>query len=201
MTDAIDLQSSLTMVRSGMEAFAPIPEEEWRHLLPMLSLEAFPESEYLVRAEELSTHFYFLVYGLVRLYYLTEDGKEFNKNFAVGGALVGSFQGLVLHQPSGYFIQALERTEAIALPIAAMVAGYDRHPCWERIGRRCAEQLALQKEAREKEFLLDSLEVRYTRLLREFPGLLERIPHYHIASYLGVTNVALSRMRKKIRLA
>lgn len=54
-------------------------------------------------------------------------------------------------------------------------------------------------ELREKEFLLDPLEVRYLRLIREHPDLIDRIPQYHIASYLGVTDVALSRMRKKMR--
>jgi CRP-like cAMP-binding protein len=76
---------------------------------------------------------------------------------------------------------------------------YDRHACWERLGRKNAEQLVLIKEAREKELLLDSLEVRYQRFLQEFPGLADRIPQYHIASYLGVTDVALSRIRKKIK--
>ena len=56
----------------------------------------------------------------------------------------------------------------------------------------------LVKEAREKEFLPDSLETRYRRFLKDFPGLADRIPQYHIASYLGVTDVALSRIRRKI---
>jgi hypothetical protein len=79
-----------------------------------------------------------------------------------------------------------------------MNAFYERHPCWERLGRKNAEYMFLFKEAREKELLLDSLEVRYQRFVKNFPGLAQKIPQYHIASYLGVTDVALSRVRKKI---
>jgi CRP-like cAMP-binding protein len=111
----------------------------------------------------------------------------------------GSFQSLVLGEPCGFFIQALERTETIVLPNRVLNEFYDRHPCWERIGRRNAENLALFKEMREKEFLLDSLETRYRRFLKDYPSLTDRIPQYHIASYLGVTDVALSRIRKKIK--
>ena len=85
------------------------------------------------------------------------------------------------------------------LPNQLLYKLYERHACWERLGRKNAENLALVKESREKELLLDSLEIRYRRFLKEFPGLADRIPQYHIASYLGVTDVALSRIRKKIK--
>jgi CRP-like cAMP-binding protein len=111
----------------------------------------------------------------------------------------GSFHSLIRQQPCGFFIQALEKTETIVLPNRVLNEFYDRHACWEQLGRKNAEQLVLIKEAREKELLLDSLEVRYQRFLKEFPGLANRIPQYHIASFLGVTDVALSRIRKKIK--
>jgi CRP-like cAMP-binding protein len=158
----------------------------------------FEKNEYLVRAGEISDSFYFIVKGLVRFFYSTEEGKEFNKNFIMENGFAGSFHSLVLGGACGYFIQALEKTNTIALPNRLLRELYERHPCWERLGRRNAENLALLKEAREKEFLLDSLETRYRRFLVEFPGLEDRISQYHIASFLGVTDVALSRIRRKI---
>ena len=63
-----------------------------------------------------------------------------------------------------------------------------------------AERVAISKQLREGEFLLDSAETRYCRLLEENPRLVERLDQYHIASYLGITDVALSRIRRKIGL-
>ena len=191
--------NGLEQFKHSVEKRVSIPEEEWDYVIPHLSERTFEKNDYLVRAGDVVHNFYFIVTGLVRFFYGTEDGKEFNKHFAMENGFAGSFHSLVLQVPCGFFIQALEKTETILLPNRLLNECYDRHACWERLGRKNAEALLLIKEAREKELLLDSLEVRYRRFLKEFPGLADRIPQYHIASYLGVTDVALSRIRKKIK--
>lgn len=192
-------QKGLEKFKSICVQLASIPETEWADFVPYLSEWTFEKNDYLVRAGEVANNFYFISKGLVRFVYCTEDGKEFNKHFAMENGFAGSFQSLIWHEPCPFFIQALEKTETIILPNRVLNEFYDRHACWERIGRKNTEQLVLIKEAREKELLLDSLEVRYQRFLKEFPGLVDRMPQYHIASYLGVTDVALSRIRKKIK--
>ena len=188
----------LEKFRHTADKVVSIPEAEWEYLVPHLLERTFEKGEYLITAGDVADNFYFIVRGLVRFFYSTEDGKEFNKHFAMENGFAGSFQSLVLHEPCGFFIQALERTDTIVLPNQLLCELYERHSCWERLGRRNAENLALAKEAREKELLLDSLEIRYRRFLKEFPGLADRVAQYHIASYLGVTDVALSRIRRKI---
>jgi CRP-like cAMP-binding protein len=183
-----------------MDSQVSIPESEWAYFVPHLAERRFEKSDYLIRAGDVADNFYFILEGLVRLFYSTEDGKEFNKGFAMENGYAGSFHSLVLQAPCGFSVQALESTQALALPNRLLRELYERHSCWERLGRRNAENLAIVKEAREKELLLDSLETRYRRFLKEYPGLADRIPQYHIASYLGVTDVALSRMRRKINL-
>ena len=184
--------------RHTIERQVSVPEGEWEYLVPHLVECRFQKNDYLVSAGEVAHNFYFIIEGLVRFFYSTEDGKEFNKHFAMENGFAGSFHSLVLHEPCGFFIQALERTNTLVLPNQLLYELYERHSCWERLGRRNAENLVIVKEAREKELLLDSLETRYSRFLKEYPGLADRIPQYHIASYLGVTNVALSRIRRKI---
>ena len=193
------INKGLEQFRKTGEKMASIPQSEWESFIQHLSERTFEKNDFLVSAGEVASNFYFIASGLVRFFYSTEDGKEFNKHFAMENGYAGSFQSLVLGEPCGFFIQALERTETIVLPNRVLNEFYDRHPCWERIGRRNAENLALSKEMREKEFLLDSLETRYRHFLKEYPGLADRIPQYHIASYLGVTDVALSRIRKKLK--
>ena len=192
--------ASLAKFRHSVPSQVSIPETEWEYVAPRLMERGFERNEYLVSAGEVADNFYFIIAGLERFFYITEDGKEFNKNFAMENGFAGSFHSLVLGAPCGYYIQALEKTNTIVLPNGLLRELYERHPCWERLGRRNAENLALVKEAREKELLLDPLETRYCRFMTEFPGLADRIPQYHIASYLGVTDVALSRIRRKINL-
>lgn len=192
-------QKRLEQFKMIVDSLVTVPKSEWEFFIQHLSERTFEKNEYLVRAGDVVKNFYFINKGLVRFFYSTEDGKEFNKHFAMENGFAGSFHSLILHKPCSFFIQALEKTEIIVLPNHILNEFYDRHPSWERLGRKNAEQLALIKEAREKELLLDSLEIRYRRFLKQFPGLADRIPQYHIASYLGVTDVALSRIRKKIK--
>jgi hypothetical protein len=61
------------------------------------------------------------------------------------------------------------------------------------------EALAVKKTSREAGFLLDSAEQRYKSFLEQEPELVRRLPLYHIASFLGITDVALSRIRRRIK--
>jgi CRP-like cAMP-binding protein len=71
-------------------------------------------------------------------------------------------------------------------------------PEWAHFARKAAEYQTLINEEREAEFLIDSAPTRYQHFRQQHPGLEDRIPQYQIASYLGITNVALSRIRKKL---
>ena len=191
-------EKGLKQFRQTITQMADIPEAEWNHVSRQLSEREFKKNQYLIQAGEISKNFYFITRGMVRFFYSTQDGKEFNKHFAMENQFAGSMHSLSLNAPCGFYIQALEKTTTLVLPHKVMQTSYQRHPCWDRLGRKNAEYMFLFKEAREKELLLDSLETRYHRFLKNFPGISERIPQYHIASYLGVTDVALSRIRKNL---
>lgn len=192
--------SGLHRLKCAFNAMAEIPEKEWTYLSARVRLRNFGIEELLYRAGEPVSEFYFIIKGLIRYFYLTPDGKEYNKLFAVENEFVGSFSYKIPNEPCSFYAQALEGTETVALPVGLIVEAFDRHPAWERVGRLVAENMALTKELREKEFLLDPAEIRYRRFMKENPGLAQRIPQYHIASYLGITDVALSRIRKKINM-
>ncbi|WP_303909416.1 Crp/Fnr family transcriptional regulator [Thiohalomonas denitrificans] len=159
----------------------------------------FAKTDYLLRAGESNANLYFVAHGLVRFVYTTEDGREYNKSFAAEGQFVGCMRSILARQPCRFSIQALEETETLALGDAQRTQLWQQYPEWERLGRLLAEQVALKTEAREAEFLLDSTETRYLNFLAAYPRLAKRIPQYHIASYLGITDVALSRIRTRIK--
>ncbi len=190
--------AELAHLRNVTERIGKIPEEEWAFVVKHIYKQRYEESTFLVQAGEQVDSFFFITKGLVRFYYTTESGKEFNKHFAGESGYAGSYISVILGIPCPYSIEALEQTELLVLENRLLQELYNRHPFWERLGRVNAERLAILKEFREKEFLLDSAEVRYRRFLKEFPDLVDRIPQYHIASYLGITDVALSRIRKKM---
>lgn len=187
-------------LKAVFDRMAVIPKSEWAYFQSHLDYQVYTKGDLLIRAGEHIKKFYFILDGIVRFFYLTEEGKDFTKHFALKNDFVGSFSSLVLKTPCRFSVQAQTKTEVFAFPIAIIKEGYMRHPSWERIGRIHAERIAVKKELRECEFLLDSAEMRYRRFLIEYQDVVGRIPQYHIASYLGITDVSLSRIRKKIGL-
>jgi CRP-like cAMP-binding protein len=129
------------------------------------------------------------------LYYRDARGTEWTKAFCLAGTVVAAYSALLRGEPSRLSIQALE-------PSTLLVADFDsyqtltaEHPCWQIVNRKLAEGLFIKKEQRESELLLDDASTRYQNFLDEYPGLEARVKQYHIASYLGITPVSLSRIR------
>ncbi|MCB1760418.1 MAG: Crp/Fnr family transcriptional regulator, partial [Gammaproteobacteria bacterium] len=137
--------------------------------------------------------------GLVRFYYITEDGKEYNKSFSQENQFAGAIQYTFQPEPGRFYIQALEPTRALAISLQGLNRLYQHSLPWANLGRLQMEALAVKKTAREAGFLLDSAEQRYRSFLEEEPGLARRLPLYQIASFLGITDVALSRIRRRIK--
>lgn len=187
------------IIRQVLGHICEIPDEEWHKFSSLIRNRKIKKNHVLLEQGCKSTDFYFISKGLVRFYYTTREGKDFNKSFHREFDFVGSLLTMKRDMPSTFSIQALEDCELTVINYKDFNKLYDEHPCWDRIGRIMAEEMAIRKELREKEFLLDSAEVRYASFKRDFKDLQERVNLGHIASYLGITQVQLSRIRKNIK--
>lgn len=189
----------LARIHAFLNRISAIPEELWVECHHLFSVHHFKRDEYLLHAGDVGTYAYYVDEGLVRLFYTNENGREFVKSFAAADDFCGSLNSSLFKTPCRFSIQALEPTTVFRTRFDQIVALFPTDIRWERLGRKLAENYALLKEQREAEFLLDSAETRYRRFLEDYPDLDQRIAQYHIASYLGITDVALSRIRKKMR--
>jgi CRP-like cAMP-binding protein len=102
---------------------------------------------------------------------------------------------MIKNRPSYYTIEALEDSHILTFNYGQWKSLYDHHSCWSKVLLAILEKGYIKKEAREREFLLFSAEERYRSFLDEYPHLENRIKQHQIASYLGITPVALSRIR------
>jgi len=141
-----------------------------------------------------------VVKGIFRIYYSNpESGEETNIFFFSEQQFVVSFRSFVTRIACHYFIEAMEESELIYISYRDLSALYETHPNWARFGRLLAEQFFTYSQTRTEELLFFSPEERYLRLLDDHPNIINRIPAYHIASFLGITNPSLSRIRKRIK--
>jgi CRP-like cAMP-binding protein len=141
-----------------------------------------------------------VVKGIFRIYYRDPDtGEEKNLFFFSENQFVVSFRSFISQKACWYFIEALEDSEIIFISYQDLNGLYERNLNWGKFGRLLAETFFAYAQSRTEEFMLFSHEKRFLRLLEEHPNIIERIPAYHISSFLGITNPSLSRIRKRLK--
>lgn len=193
-------QDQLKLLKTKLDLIVSFSNYSWSAAESFFYSRCFGAGENVIEAGEIVTELNFLLDGIARYYYLTENGKEFNKSFAISGQVLSSVSSLINGTPSPFFIQALEPCKCISIKYSDFVALCNMHKEWESLARCLLEQLAIKKERREADFLLLSASDSYKKFLVEYADIAGRIPNYHIASYLGITEVGLSRIRKRLGL-
>jgi CRP-like cAMP-binding protein len=183
--------------KSKIRSLVNIPDDEWIHVESLLTPQNFKKGEHIIRAGEKTDSMYIILKGLTRSYFIDQDGKEFNKIFLAENDIASAYVELLNNIPSRLNIEALEDTSCMVTKFKDIQALYQRHPCWNQLGRIIAENFFVLKEKREYEFLLLDAEKRYQNFLAEYSHILGRIPQYQIAAYLGITPVSLSRIINK----
>ena len=150
----------------------------------------------LLRQGEVWRHALWLERGALRLYFTRRDGREFNKNFYLEGALLCPLTPAMWDAPSLFEIGALEPGRVWRADAGAWRARLDALGAWAPLRTELLARLVSHKLQREHELLTLDARRRYAAFRTREPRLAERIPLLHLASYLGITDVSLSRIRR-----
>jgi CRP-like cAMP-binding protein len=140
---------------------------------------------------------FFIINGLIRLY-AVNNGKEICRQFFFENTFFSEYESFLHQKPSRTFVDVLEDTRVYSFSYTDMQHFYEVVPGFQLVGRKIAEQLFVKISERVNSFLTETPEVRYGQLVDSRPKVLQRIPQYMIASYLGITPEHLSRLRKKL---
>ena len=148
------------------------------------------KKQVLVHAGDANSRHYYIEKGLLRLYVIDPNGKEFNILFAKEKQWLGD---LATPAPTPYYIDALENTTVFSIEESGFqkIIGYYMDLA-TNIRR---SYVFLQK--RFVSILSKTAEENYEELVQLNPDLIQRLPQYHISSYLGVTPVFLSKILAK----
>ena len=186
-------------IYEGLRRLAPIPPEQWVKLEALMRPRSFAKGELFIEPGRPSTDAGIVVSGLMRFYYTDTEGREATKAFRGPGELVAAYAEPLDRRRSRTTIEALEDTELLVVSYERFTALYREHACWQELGRVIAEDHYRQRERREQELLMNSATERWSSFIKERPELAGRLPQKLIASYLGITPVALSRITAPAR--
>lgn len=190
-------EECLHRARTVLQKQGGISDKEWLEVAPLLKIKNVGNKHSLQEAGAVVDKHYFQLNGLVRFFYLTPNGKESNKAFYGGGHLIGSLSAIILNEPSRYAIETLEPCQLVEFPTAIMRPRYSDTGGWQQHFSYCCQTMLIRNERREAELLTLSAKDRFLQFASNFPDYMQRIPQYHIASYLGITPVALSKYKNE----
>lgn len=184
-------------IRKYFEKTFKLTERDWRLFSLKLTRQEFPEKHVLLKAGQVENHLSFVETGIIR-FYIPKDTHDLTFAFTFDNNFVSGYDSFLTQRPSIYQMETLTRTTLWRLTYSDLQAIYDETEIGNAIGRKASEELFLKKSKRELSLLNETAEERYLNLFTDHPELIEKVPLKYIASYIGVTPQALSRIRKRI---
>lgn len=187
-----------TQIKAYYQGMIPqLREDEWESLQQAFTFQFLKKGESLIRQGEICRQVSFINRGLLRMYYLV-DGREISTGFMAESNYLSQYDSFLTRQPSAGNIDALEDCELINLSYDAMQTLYNEKPVFQIFGRKIAEFLFIMISSQTNKLLTLTPEERYRNVMETQPFIIQRVPQYMIASYIGITPEHLSRLRRKI---
>lgn len=186
-------------IRRYFERLLVLDEEEWKAMEQAFIRVEVSKKELVCEEGQVCDYIAFIESGLFRFYHI-KDGNEKVTAFWFPSDFLSNYRSFISDQPSVHFIEAMEASTIWKLHKNDLEDLYKQYPNIDKLGRLMAEQLYIMVSQRLDNFLHDTPEERYLSLLKKGSRLIQDIPQYMLASYLGVSAETLSRIRKRITL-
>ncbi len=179
-----------------LNQFVQLNPQQQAELLKFMKLQELPKDTVLLNQGEVSNYLHFLLEGVVRSVYL-KDGKEITSWFGFQGRVISCYYSFISRKPCSESIVVISDCKLLSISYENIQFLYTQDPIWNKLGRLMVEHYYV--EAQERVTSLQSLSAaeRYDQLLQQYPNILEQVKLGHIASYLGITQETLSRIRAK----
>lgn len=174
-------------------------EAEINEAIGLFSGRTLKKGDYFVREGEKCAEVAFIQTGVFRSFYLAPNGNEMTYCFRFPGDMMAAYSAFITGNGSVEYIQALSDAELLIIPKAKIESLLVKSP-WVHFLKIMAEQQYLELEGRVFQLQQDSALERYEKLGEHQPEYIRRIPLQYLASYLGITQRHLSRIRKQVVL-
>ena len=179
-----------------LRSIHPLPEGCAEYLQIIVKRKEYARKEFLLRSGQVCRNVYFVEEGLLRCYYL-KDGMEVSSWFMKEGGICMSVESFLRQECSQENIQALENTVVYFIHHKELEEVCRGFPAFETIARSLLKEFYIRSEQRSFSIRMQKTHERYDWIREKFPDLLQRVPAKYIASYLGMTEVMLSLIRRR----
>ncbi len=183
-------------LRAHIQRYIPISNIEFEAIYHAMKREMFKKRETIVRSGEPCEHFYFVLSGSLRTFTTDDRGHEHIFHLAFEDWWASDLFSFITGDPSFFSMEALEDTEVLAIhrdDYEVLLSGY---PKFERFFRLLMQNAYVASQKRTMDIMSLSAEKRYLELVKRYPQMELRVAQHHVASFLGITPEALSRIKR-----
>ena len=175
-----------------------LTDEELEFVKSNISILKLKKKQIFIHENEIQKSIAFIYSGLIRSYFIDENGKEINNAFFSENEFVTDYLSFIKQQKTKYTFECLEDCILISIPFETVETAFDKYKNFANFGRKIAEWALENRTKKYESFLFETAEERYLRFIAENKPILNRISLSHLASYLGIERQSLSRIRSKI---
>jgi len=179
-----------------LNTLSPLSEELTERLRSITKIVTYPAGAFILKEGQVCSKACLVIKGLARSYYINE-GRDITSRFMDEGFIITSWISYYTQQPGNEFIVAMEETTLTCVEYAEIQKLYIDFPEFNIIGRRQVEFAFYQSEERTQLLRKHTAEEKYRLFFEHHPTLLQRVPLKNIATYLGMNEETLSRVRSK----
>lgn len=184
------------LILTHLAKYIHLNNEETEQFLSILQRGHYKKGEFLLKAGALCNRQFFIYQGCVRTFYADQKAEEHIIQFGLENWWAADLNSYINHTPADYHIQALEDCEVLILTEENAQMLYASIPKFERFFRIIVQKAYVAAQQRIVATISKTAEERFADFLNKYPGLIQRVPQYMIASYIGVTPEFFSKMKK-----
>ncbi|MEO5682215.1 MAG: Crp/Fnr family transcriptional regulator [Chitinophagaceae bacterium] len=186
-----------TTLAAHLKKFVTVTAEEEAVLQRYTQALTVKKKDFLLKEGQVCKANYFVAKGCLRMFFTDEKGAEQTVQFAIENWWMADYASFCNQVPAQFYIQAVEETNVIAFDKASREELFSKLPQLERYFRLILEKSSGASQWRIKYIFSLSKEEMYGHFNASYPGFVQRVPQYMLASFLGLTPEYLSEIRKK----
>ncbi|WP_298540871.1 Crp/Fnr family transcriptional regulator [uncultured Aquimarina sp.] len=185
-------------ILNNIKRYVSLDEDDEQQFISIVRTTKIKRRQFIVQPNFICSHQTYVLKGAFRSYFVNDEGIEHTIQFAIEDWFISDFNSYVNQSPASLFVEALEDSTVQQIAYEDVENLCDKNPKFERFFRLVAQKSFAFSQRRVLSNLGKSAEERYLEFFNLYPSIVQRVPQYTLASYLGMSPEFLSKIRKRL---